>query len=143
MTKENKTYDISYKIFRLNEDATIEEALRWVKSAEVESKWNRNHGTITIDNVCNCGGFKAYYDAIANNRDLDGTKIYKNSSRDFKMRRFKNQKVRYYVIREEKFGNEYDEFLDQYAYARLVNQILDLTENNWVIKTDCYNINIK
>lgn len=133
MRKQN--YDESYRIVKFENAVTVREALLWLKSIMTESAFEKNGG-IEFDRVCYLGNFKDYYDAIFNNNEY-GTKVYKNSTRWYKIRRFESRKVNYFIIHNEENVNwHFESLYDEDAYNKLLKTIKDGKEIGRKIKVE-------
>ena len=126
-TNNNKkqNYDESYKIIKFEKTVTVREALNWLKNIMTESAFEKN-GSINFDQETWLGNFKDYYDAIFNNND-HGTKVYKNSTRWYKIRRFESRKVNYFVINDDYNLNNwhFESLYDEESYNKLLKMIKD------------------
>lgn len=118
--RKEMNYDEKVKIVKFKNALTVKDAILWAKSISVDSA---KDGWIELGSGCYLAGWKKYYDAIFNKIDTDGTKIYKNSSRDWKWKRFGNQKVNYLVMITYESGYFIQYLADSYALDKLMKQI--------------------
>ena len=121
--RKEMNYDEKVKIVKFKNALTVKDALLWVKNISVDSAFK---GTIELGNCCYLEGWEKDYNAIFNRIDTRGTKIYKNSSREWYWKRFGNQKVNCLVIIEYGYSGYIHEYLaDSYALDKLMKQIDD------------------
>lgn len=120
MEKE-MNYDEKVRIFRFKNELTVKEALSWLKNSREEGAFK---GAIELGNCNYLEGWEKDFDAIFNKTDIDGTKIYKNSTREWKWKRFGNQKVNYLIITKSGHsGHIYEYLANNWAFDLLMKQI--------------------
>lgn len=133
-------YDEKVKIVKFKNALTVKDALIWRKSIIVDSA---KEGWIELGNCNYLEGWKKDYDAIFNKIDIDGTKIYKNSKREWKWKRFENQKVNCLVKITYESGYFIQYLADSYALDKLMKQIDNgkkYGKRNYLIQTTEINL---
>lgn len=125
--RKEMNYDEKVKIVKFKNALTVKDALLWTKSISVDSA---KDGWIELGSGCYLAGWKKSYDAIFNKIAPDGTKIYKNSTRDWYWKRFANQKVNYLVMITYKSGYFIQYLADSYAYDKYMKQLEGYKNNN-------------
>ena len=118
--RKEMNYDEKVKIVRFKNALAVKDAVLWAKSISVDSA---KDGWIELGSGCYLEGWRKDYNAIFNKIAPDGTKIYKNSTRDWYWKRFGNQKVNYLVMITHKSGHFIQYLADSYAYDKLMKQI--------------------
>lgn len=133
MRKQN--YDESYRIVKFENAVTVREALLWLKSIMTESAFEKN-GSIHFYHEYWLSNFNNYYNAIFNNND-HGTKVYKNSTRWYKIRKFENRKVNYFIINHENSLDwHFESLYDEGAYNDLLKTINDCKKAGRKVKVE-------
>lgn len=118
--RKEMNYDEKVKIVKFKNALTVKDALLCVNSISIDSA---KDGWIELGNCSYLAGWEKYYNAIFNRIAPDGTKIYKNSNRDWYWKRFGNQKVNCLVMITYESGYFIQYIADSYALDKLMKQI--------------------